>query len=224
MEKIILKDLKSINSCYAEINDGGFVKYDNDNQGFIFEFTSSAGGEREDETLQISFEYVNLFHLPLNFSFSIGGKCINEIRVVPESDLENFLPSYDEKTLPNCENYQCYRFFAEEVETDFYIYCAAIKGELILNDINNLGDFIFPCNNMLIDTKYNKESILNKFFLIPILSIISILLAVAFSSMMLFFILKDSLEEKLNQWEISNFTINIILLAIISGFVYFIFW
>ena len=175
MEKIILKDLESINWHYAQRERIRGINYNNDDKSLVFECVKVREedeekyirNKEENEILQISFKYVKCFHLPVNFYFPI-----DEINLVPESDIEKFSPFFDKETISKDKNYQYYQFIIivgldtedeERVETDFYVYCTEIKGELILNYTeyalsytNNLGELISPCDNRIIDAKNNK--------------------------------------------------------------------
>lgn len=163
MNLIVFKDLESINNYYAEMNEGGLVQYDHNENTLVFDFISPAGGEREDEVLRIYFKEVAIFHLPSYFSFA--DKCIDEIRVIPNNELKGLFPShtpFNKEDICN-KHYQYYRFFAEGVETDFYIYCATIEGALILYEMsctlyytNDSGALIYPPNGELFDYKKNK--------------------------------------------------------------------
>jgi len=171
MEKIILEDLESINKYYAQIQNIISVRYHNNDEDKSLIFKCIEHEEEEDETyiinieeeevLQINFKQVKCFYLPANFYFPIY-----EIRLVPENDIEKFSPFFDKENIS--KNYNYYQLIIMErdesiVETDFYVYCAAIKGELILNYTeytlyytNHLGESISTSDNKVFNTKNNK--------------------------------------------------------------------
>lgn len=174
MAKIILKDLESINKYYAQIGNIVGAKYNDEDKSLVFKCIKEDEDEEtyirdkeEKEIFQISFKQVKCFHLPVNFYFPI-----DEINLVPESDIEKLSPFFDKETIAKDKNYQYYQFIMivgidtedeKRVETDFYVYCTEIKGELILNYTeytlsytNNLGELISPCDSRIIDAKNNK--------------------------------------------------------------------
>ncbi|MCW8876813.1 MAG: hypothetical protein OQK04_01670 [Kangiellaceae bacterium] len=114
---------------FREINSGGLEGYDHDEQALMLRF-ESIGGPREDNTLYLKFLFVEYFHLPLGFDgYSEDGYGIDEIReidkeeaigLMPQSSLASFGSSQDD--------YKCYRFYANNVATPFYVYCLSLEG------------------------------------------------------------------------------------------------
>lgn len=125
-----MTDLNDINSFYSEMNSGGLKEYNNEDQALVFQFESN-GGPREDDIFLLSFKYVELFHLPINLSCPVDGKSLDEIVIVPENELATILPNVDEEITYKNNDYRCYRFLADGLATDFYIYCLSVEGTLL---------------------------------------------------------------------------------------------
>lgn len=163
MATLILKDLETISVCCEEIYNIEGVKYNSDNQSLVLKCVREKD-EEENEVLQISFKHVKHFNLPVSSFHSI-----DEITVVPEGVLEDFLPSFNRDMKSENSHSQCYRFWIEGAETDFYVYCAKLQGELILHNIsytlyytNNSGELIYTHNgeSFTYADKKNKDDVL----------------------------------------------------------------
>ena len=127
MEKY--SDLKEINHLLHEMNAGGVESYDQDDQALVLRLESN-GGIREGQTFFLKFNYVELFQLPLSLNVSVHGKSIDRLCVVDECDLSDVLPNIDEDITYKNNDYRCYRFHAEDIPTNFYVYCLSVEGLL----------------------------------------------------------------------------------------------
>ncbi len=127
----IIKDIDRVLKLFRELNSGGLESYDDENQALTFKFESN-GGINEDYTLTIRFTFVEYFQLPLSLdACSINGYGVDEIRLISEEEARLVMPIICcERMDYRKNNYRCYRFYANEKASPFYIYCLTLDGGL----------------------------------------------------------------------------------------------
>ena len=127
----IIKDERELFQLFEELNSGGLEKYDDDDQALVLKLNSN-GGPKEDYTLCLKFAFVEYFQLPIALDAPrIEEFGLDEIRLVDEIEARQVMPECCCETLDyNKSEYRCYRFYANQKPSPFYIYCLKVEGWL----------------------------------------------------------------------------------------------
>ena len=124
----LIEDISVLNKYFKEINEGGLEWYADDDQGLVFRF-ESGGGEYEDLSLFLKFDYVEYFQLPLNFEpIRISKNSIDEVRLVSQKEAREIIPDCCDGVDYRKSKYRCYRFYADGLPSPFYVYCLHFTG------------------------------------------------------------------------------------------------
>ena len=117
-----------LSDAFKDFSSGGLERYDDDSQALIFKLQSN-GGPRENEELYLKFNYVEYFHLPISFDApKINGYSLDEIKVESESEAKKLMPKSSSELLNYKDSdYRCYRFYANNTPSPYYIYCLSVE-------------------------------------------------------------------------------------------------
>lgn len=125
----IIKDESKLRNLFGELSGGGMSSYDDEDQALVFMFDSSGGGPFEDATLYLKFGFTEFFQLPLALDTVNGrGYGIDEFRSISKEECEAFIHVDITAQMDFEGSYRCYRFFANGVASQYYIYCCYLEG------------------------------------------------------------------------------------------------
>jgi hypothetical protein len=130
----VITDKENLFDLFKELNSGGVYRYDEDDQALEFKL-ESIGGEMEAYTLVLTFPFVEYFHLPVSLdACSFNGYGIDEIREASEEEARQVMPVESCETMNyKKSDYRCFRFYANEYASPFYIYSLGLTGSLLDN-------------------------------------------------------------------------------------------
>lgn len=127
----VIRENTVLLELFKELNSGGLDGYEDDDQALVLRLESN-GGPKEDSTFFLKFNYVEYFQLPLGLDAPrINGCTIDEIRIVSEDEARELMPKCCYETVNyKKSDYRCFRFYADNHPSPFYIYCLGIEGRV----------------------------------------------------------------------------------------------